>query len=194
MWKAVLEFTLVPVLVHDFKAVAIFAQEGLHVFPSHVRAGHVSCPTFWEKNKINSNCLSTPDQMEDEAAWGVQEQRGGTAAAAAELGAALARLGLKSVEDLSVDNLEDLGAGHALEQQLECLGSELVATLSFAVVLAEKFRALPATSTDAQNLVWRVLKEHEVEPQALSAFVYHVTKVHRPSLKTNSKPSHKIFN
>ena len=132
--------------------------------------------------------------MEDEAAWGVQEQRGGTAAAAAELGAALARLGLKSVEDLSVDNLEDLAAGHALEQQLECLGSELVATLSFAVVLAEKFRTLPATSTDAPNLVWRVLKEHEVEPQALSAFVYHVTKVHRPSLKTNSKPSHKIFN
>ena len=50
--------------------------------------------------------------------WGVQGQRGGTAAAAAELGAALARLGLKSVEDLSVDNLEDLGAGRALEEEV----------------------------------------------------------------------------
>ena len=98
-------------------------------------------------------------------------------AAAAELGSALARLGLKSVEDLSDDNIDDLGAAHALALRLEALGSAVVTTLSRALTLAEKVHDAPAASADASNLVWSVLKEHDVEPRALSAFVYHVTKV-----------------
>lgn len=99
------------------------------------------------------------------------------AAAAGDLGSVLAQLGLRSVEDLSDNNLDDLGAAHSLEKRLESLDSTLLTTLKRALVAAEKVHNAPANSADAPNLVWTVLKEHDVDPRALSAFVYHVTKV-----------------
>ena len=109
-----------------------------------------------------------------------QLPRSSAAAAASELGVALSGLGLASVEDLSDDNLEsldDLGAGHALKQQLESLGPSLISTLTRALTLVQKVINVPCDSTDTPTFVWNVLKEHAVEPRALSAFVYHVTTV-----------------
>lgn len=106
------------------------------------------------------------------------KRHGEVAAAAAELCSTLARLGLNLVEDLTDSNLDDLSAAHALEMRLESLDSALVTTLTRALVSAEKVHNAPATSADAPNLVWTMLKEHSVDPRALSAFVYHVTKVY----------------
>jgi hypothetical protein len=93
------------------------------------------------------------------------------------LGKALARLGLASVAGLSDSTLDDVEAAHALELRLAALGPELVPTLSAALALAEQARGASADGVDAPNLVWNALQEHAVDPRALSALLYHLTKV-----------------
>ena len=97
--------------------------------------------------------------------------------AVAELGLALARLGLASIEGLSDSNLDDPDTARALDLHLDALGrSELLQSLALALALVEKVRSA-AGAADAPTLVWNALQEHAVDPRAVSALAYHLTKV-----------------
>jgi len=108
-----------------------------------------------------------------------QRSMGDAAAAATELGAELALLGLAAVKGLSDHNLDDAEAARALRERLVELGDALVPTLRRALALVESVHCAARAGVDKPNLVWTVLKEHDVDPRVLSAFVYHVTTVRR---------------
>jgi hypothetical protein len=105
---------------------------------------------------------------------------------AADLAAALSRLGLQSVAGLSDQNMDDDEALHALQEGLDSIGpTEVLAILSQAITLAENLQIVSVASADAQNIMWGELQARGVDLRAFSAFIHHVTKVILPTCPAN---------